>query len=261
MACDLPTPREDTAPCAGHGAHGRLVRRALGALLLSIDLGPAGLAGGCSRPCHNRLAPTLGPRETPGAPGLLATACRPWRHPCLCVACVGRGKAFPWCAAGDEEAGSTHGPHPWPGVAPRAGGMARSALDAGGVAVGQGLSGPPAWGDEAVPAEARGGPDAVIGGPCAGALAGRDAGGHLVGCTPVGGTAAAFQGSATRQVRGGEGGPAAEDVPQDRRLFVGTPGQDLWTGVCEGTRQAGDHTDWGAAPALAGRRGGACRGG
>ena len=31
----LPTPRQDTAPFEGQGAHGRLMRLALGALLLS----------------------------------------------------------------------------------------------------------------------------------------------------------------------------------------------------------------------------------
>src|SRR5437773_1588015 len=143
----LPTPREEADPLAGQGAHGRLVCLAWLALLLRRDLGPAGMPGGCRRPRDQRLAQALWPREAPVPPGLLATARRDWRNAGGCLTCRGRGNAFPWCAAGDEEAGSTHGPSPWHGVTPRTGGRVLRALGAGVVAVGHGRQGNPEWGD------------------------------------------------------------------------------------------------------------------
>src|SRR5262245_55371294 len=121
----LPTPREDADPWKGHGAPGRLVRLALAALLLGVDLGPEGMSGGCRRPLHTRLAQQLGTLETPVDPGLRAAAFRHWRHTRL----------FLECAEGDEEAGSKNGPSPWEGVKQREVGMVLSALGEGGVEV------------------------------------------------------------------------------------------------------------------------------
>jgi hypothetical protein len=64
-------------------------------------------------------------------------------------------------------------------------------------------------------------------------------------------TAEPFQGSATRTLRGFASGPAAEDVPQERRICFGQPLQDLWKVVCEGPGQAVGQTDFIAAQALA----------
>src|SRR5215475_10446441 len=91
----LPTPREDAAPCEGHGAHGRLMRLALGALLLVVDLGPEGMPGGCRRPLDKRLAQELGTLEAPVDPGLLAAAFCHWRNTRLFLERVGGGQAFP----------------------------------------------------------------------------------------------------------------------------------------------------------------------
>jgi hypothetical protein len=55
----LPTPQEDADPFEGQGAHGRLVRLGLGALLLVVALGPEGMSGGFSRQLHKRLAQKL----------------------------------------------------------------------------------------------------------------------------------------------------------------------------------------------------------
>src|SRR5262245_59151678 len=108
----LPPPREEAHPLEGQGPHGSLRCRALSTLVRVIDLCPAGMSGGCSRPLHQRVAQTLGTLATPGDPGLLAAAFRHGRTSRLFWECVGGGKACPLCAAGDEEAGSTHGPSP-----------------------------------------------------------------------------------------------------------------------------------------------------
>jgi hypothetical protein len=52
----LPTPKEDTEPFEGSGAHGRLVCLAFVALLLIIDLCPEGMPRGFRRPLHACLA-------------------------------------------------------------------------------------------------------------------------------------------------------------------------------------------------------------
>ena len=108
----LPTSIEDADPFEGQGAYGRLVRLALGALLLVVDLGPEGMAGGFSLPLHKHLAQKLGTLETPVDPGLLAAAFRHWRNTRIFLECVGGGKAFPLFAEGNEEAGAKTAPAP-----------------------------------------------------------------------------------------------------------------------------------------------------
>src|SRR5262249_51994389 len=160
----LPTPLKEAAPLEGSGAHGRLGRLAFVALLLRIAWGPAGLPWGCRRPRHARVAPARRPREAPGPPDLLATACRDRRHPRVFLACLGGGDACPLGAAGDEEAGSHHGAGPWHGVTPRAGGMVLGALRPPEIAVGQGRQRAAELGTERVPQENRGREDTGIGG-------------------------------------------------------------------------------------------------
>ena len=171
-------------------------------------------------------------------PGLLAAACRHRRHARLLLAVGGGGKAFSLCAAGDEEAGRHDGPSPWQGVKQREVGTILSAWGDGCVAVGQGLQGAPELGDEGLHKEDSGGDDAVIGGQRSGALDGFEAGGAQVGRAHVVGPEDACQRGAACAWCGFAGGPVAEDVAKDRRIFLGKPWQDLWTGVCEGTRQA-----------------------
>jgi hypothetical protein len=77
---------------------------------------------------------------------------------------VGGGKAFPLCAEGDEEAGSTNGPSTWEGIHQREVGMVLRALRDGFVEVCDGLQGDPELGDEGWHEEDIGGDDAFIGG-------------------------------------------------------------------------------------------------
>ena len=64
-----------------------------------------------------------------------------------------------------------------------------------------------------------------------------------VGSAHVGAPEEAFQGGAAGELRGFEGGPAAEDVAKERRIFLGKPLQDLWKVVFERTGQAVCATD------------------
>jgi hypothetical protein len=177
----LPTPQDATAPLAGSGTHGRLVCLAFVAWLLIIDLGPAGMPGGCRRPRHARVAAARGTLEAPVPPGLLATACRDGCHARVFVACLGGGDAGPLCAAGDEEAGRQDGPGPWHGVKQRAVGMRLGTVRHGVVAVGNGRQRDPAWGHEGVDQEPMGGEAAVIGGQRPRTLDGLEAGGADIG--------------------------------------------------------------------------------
>src|SRR5215510_15799714 len=109
----LPTAREDADPCEREGSYGRLVRLALGALLLVVDLGPEGMSGGFSRPLHKRLAQKLGTLETPVDPGLLAAAFRHWRNPRIFLEFLGRSVAFSLFTKSHEEARGKDRPSAW----------------------------------------------------------------------------------------------------------------------------------------------------
>jgi hypothetical protein len=228
------------------------VRLALGTWRLIRDLRPEGMPCRFRRPRHERVAQARRTLEAPGHPGLLATACRERREARVLWELCGRGEAWPWCAAGDEEAGSQDGPGPGQGVKPRAVGMVLGTWRTGVVEVGNGLPRDAEWGDAGLHEEDMGGADAVLGGPRDGAFDGLEAGVDDVGRAHVGGPEARFQGGAAREWHGFEGRPAAEAVAQDRRLLLGKPVQDLWTVVFEGTGQAVRAPDVGAdqAPAV-----------
>jgi hypothetical protein len=171
-------------------------------------------------------------------PRLLATAFRDRRDARVLLEFFGRGEAFPWFTEGDEEAWSQHGPGPWQGVKHREVGMVLGALRHGVVEVGNGLQRDAELGDEGLHQEAMGGADAVIGRQRDGAVDGQEAGVDDVGSAHVVGPEERFQGGAARALRGVEGRPAAEEVAKDRRIFLGTPVQDLGKVGFEGTGQA-----------------------
>ena len=85
----LPTSKEDTDPCECEGPHGRLGRLAFVALLLILDLCPAGVPRGFRRPLHERLAQERRALEAPVPPGLLATACCDRRNARVFLECIG----------------------------------------------------------------------------------------------------------------------------------------------------------------------------
>jgi hypothetical protein len=109
----LPTPIEDTDPLECQGAHGRLVRFALVALLLVVDLRPEGMPCGFSSPLHKRLSQELRALEAPVDPGLLAAAFRNRCNTRIFLEFLGRSVAFPLFTKGDEEARGKDRPSAW----------------------------------------------------------------------------------------------------------------------------------------------------
>jgi len=113
----LPTAREDTDPCEGQGAPSRLVRFALVALLLGIDVGPEGMPERCRGPCHARVSEEGRTLQAPVHPGLRATAFRDRCDARIFLACLGRGEACSLGTEGHEEALAVC--HAWCQGAPR----------------------------------------------------------------------------------------------------------------------------------------------
>src|SRR2546426_3403614 len=112
----LPTAIEKAEPFEGQGAHGRLVCLALVALLLVIDVCPAGMPDRFRSPCHACLSEERRTRQAPVEPGLLAPAVRDRREARVFLECRGRGGAFPLCAQGHEAARGKDRTGAWPGV-------------------------------------------------------------------------------------------------------------------------------------------------
>ena len=233
-----PTAIEETAPWARQGAYSRLVRFALGAVRLGRDLCPEGRPERFRGPGHARVSEARRTLSRPVPPGLLAPAFRDRCDAGILWAFRGGGEAFPWCAAGDEEARSQDGPGPWQGVKQGAVGRSVGTRGTGSGEVGQGWHGHAEWGDQGLYQEGLGADHAGIRGPCHRVLEGFPASRDEVGRAPVGGTAKARQGGATCEVGGWQSRPAAEDVATDRRSGGLQPLQDVGAGGCERTRQA-----------------------
>jgi hypothetical protein len=85
----LPTALEDAKPFARSGPHRSVVCLALVALLLVVDVCPAGMPERLRRPCDERLAEDLGTLEAPVPPGCLAPPCRDWGNTGVFLACIG----------------------------------------------------------------------------------------------------------------------------------------------------------------------------
>ena len=239
----LPTPIKDADPFEGQGAHGSLVRLALVALLLVVDLGPEGMPDRFRGPFHERLSQERRTLQAPVDPGFLATAFRDRCDARVFLEFCGRGVAFPLFAKGHEEARGKDRTGAWQGVKQGEVGMVLGALRDGAIKVGNGLHGDTELGDEGLHQEHIGGDDAVICGQRSCALDGFDAGGDHVGRAHVMGPEEALKGGATCELGGFEGRPAAQEVTKDRRIFLLKPLQDVWEVVFEGTGQAVGETD------------------
>src|SRR5262249_7476646 len=135
----LPTPIEDANPFECQGAHSCLVRLALVALLLVVDLSPKGMPGGFSRPLDKRLAQERRTLEAPVDPSFLAAAFRHGRNTRILLEFLGRSVAFPLFAKGHEEARGKDGTSAWQGVKQREVRMVLSTLCDGCIEVGNGV--------------------------------------------------------------------------------------------------------------------------
>ena len=219
----LPTAREDTDPFEGQGSHSRLVRFALVALLLVIDLCPEGMPDRVRGPFHERLAAERRTPQTPVHPGLLATAFRDWCDARIFLEFLSGGEAFPLFAAGHEEAGGKDGPGPGQGVKQGEVGMGVGTLGNGRIEVSNSLQGHAELGDQGVHQEGRGGDHACSRGECPSVLDGLNAGRDDVGRAHEVSTETALQGGATCALGSFQGRPAAEKVAKARGIFVLKP--------------------------------------
>ena len=185
-------------------------------------------------------------------PRLLATAFRDRRNARIFLEVRGRGEAFPLFTEGHEEAGSKNGTSSWQGIKQGEVRMALGERRDGFIEVCNGLQGDAELGDEGVHQEDIGGDDAFIGRQREGALDRLDARVNDIGSADVMGTEEGLQGGATRELCGFEGGPAAQEVAKECRIFLSKPLQDMREVVFEGTGQAIRQTDFVAdeAPAV-----------
>src|SRR5262245_21764964 len=234
----LPPPIEDAHPFECQGAYGCLVRLALLALLLGVDLSPEGMPCGFSSPLHKRLAQERRTLEAPVNPSFLAAAFRHGRNTRIFLEFLGRSVALSLFAKGYEEAWRKDGTGTWQGGTPREVGMVLGALRDGLIEVGNGLQGDTDGSHEGLHQEGVGDNDAFIRGQCHSVLDGLDAGSDDVGRAHMVGPEEALKGGAPRKLCRLERRPVTEEVAKDRRIFVLKPLQDVGKVVCEGPGQA-----------------------
>ena len=229
-----------------------MVGLALVTLLLVIDLCPEGMPERFCGPFHERLSEERRTLPAPVDPGFLATAFCDRCDARIFLEFLGGGEAFPLFAEGYEEARGKDGPGPWQGVKQGEVGMGLGALGNGSVEVGNGLQGDAELDDKGLHQEGMRGDHAFIRGQRHRVLDGLNAGRDDVGRAHVVGTEKALQGGATGESDGFQGGPAAEEVAKDRRIFFLKPLQGVGEVVFERTRQAIRQPDFVAdeAPAM-----------
>ena len=167
----VPTPREQTHPCARQGPHGGLRGFPRVALRLGRDPGPAGMPERCRRPRPTRVAAAGRAREAPVDPRCFAAALRHGCDPGRLWACCGGSRACAWLAPGHQEAGSAARSGPWQGLAAGQVGRVLGARGAGGVQVLEGVPGDTERADEGLDEQGLGGDAARRGGPGPGGLA------------------------------------------------------------------------------------------
>jgi len=108
----------------------------------------------------------------------------------------------------------------------------------GGIEVGNSLQGHAELGHKGLHQQGIGGDDAVICRQGDGTLERLDTGINNLGSADVMGPEEGLQGSAPRELRGFESGPAAEEVTKEHRIFVRKPLEDVREVVFERTGQA-----------------------
>jgi hypothetical protein len=210
----LPTPGEDTDPCEGQGTHSRLMRLALGALLLVIALRPEGMPRGFRRPLPECLAQERWALEAPVPPRFLATAFRDGGDPRLFLEFCSRGVAFPLFAKRHQESGGQDRPGAWQGVKPGEVRMCPGTWRNGVVAVFDGWQRHAALADKGLDQKRRGSNDALIRGQGGGALEGLEAGVNEIGSADVVGVEEGDEGGTARELRALRVGQRLRTSPQ-----------------------------------------------
>jgi hypothetical protein len=240
----LPTPIEDANPFEGQGPHSGLMCLALLTLLLVIDLCPEGMPDRFRRPLHERLSQELRTLEAPMHPGFLAAAFRDRRDARIFLEFLGRSVAFSLFAKGHEEAGSKDGPGAWQGIKQGEVRMVLGVLCDGFIEVSDHPQGDTELGDEGLYQEGIGSDEAVIGGQGCGTLNGLEAFGDKVGRAHVVFTEEGLKSGAACKLHRFEGGPAAQEVAKERRIFLLKPLQDMREVVFECTGKTIGETDF-----------------
>jgi hypothetical protein len=237
----LPTPREDAEPCDCESPYGRLMRFALSAVRLVVELGPEGLPDRCCCPLHTRVAEELGTLEAPVAPGLLPTACGARGNPRLFLQCGSARRACALFAHGPEKAGGEDRPRAGEGLAEGEVGRTLGTRRDGGVAVGNGLHGDAARGHQGLDPQGMGGEDALSRGQRCGSLDGMAALCDHVVCTDMVVAQEGLTRGAARELGRVAGGPAAQKITEKGRSFLLTPLQHLRDIVFPRTGEAVGH--------------------
>ena len=262
----LPTPREDTEPCARAGPHGGLRGFPLVALLLVIDLRPASMPDGLSRPLHERLADARWTLEAPRDPGLPAAAFRHWRDAGVLLACSGGRRAGPLGAEGDEQPGGTDRARTWKGLEQGEIGMALGTLGDGVVEGLESVQGDTELADEGLDEQGLGDDDARIAGQRRGRCDGLETLGDDVSSAHVVVAAEGRKERAPCEVRRFAGRPATQNGTKDHGVFLLKPLEHLRKRVFQGPREAmgdphcvADHTAAGCDALCQGAQRGALR--
>ena len=141
--------------------------------------------------------------------------------------CSGGCRAFPLCAAGDEEARSADGASARQGLEQGEVGMVLGALRDGVIEVLDRVQGDTELAREGLHEQRMGGDDALIGGQGGGSCDGVEALGHHVCRAHVVLAQEGLQGRAARELHRFAGGPAAEKVTKQERVFVLKPLESL----------------------------------
>ena len=156
-------------------------------------------------------------------PGLLAAACGAGCAPGLFVPGGGGRIPFAVFPAGAEETTGADGPGPGEGLAARALRRARGPRRAGGVDSGARRPGDPKWGNQGVPQAGMGRDAPRIRGPGAGRAEGLETAREALWRAPRRVPENAGVGGAPGAWHGVQGGPATQDVANERGLFVRQP--------------------------------------
>ena len=234
----LPAPREDADPLECPCPYGGLMGFALVAWLLVGHLCPERRPERLRSPFDERVPEELWTLETPVHPGLRATPFGHRRTPGIFLEVGGAGIALALFAASDEQPRGEDGTRSWEGLEQGEIGMALRALRDGGVKIGEGLQGAPELGHEGLNQERMGRHDACIGGEGGSRLASLETRCDDLGIAHVMRTEEGCEGGTAGELDRFEGGPATQEVAEDRRIFLLQPVQHVREIVLEGTRQA-----------------------
>jgi hypothetical protein len=222
----------------GERPHGGLMRFPLVALLLVIDLCPEGMSDRFGGPLHERLSQELGTLETPVHPGFLPAAFRHWRDAGIFLQCSGGRIPFALLPEGDQEAGRKDGSRAGQGLKQGEIGMTLGVLCNGLIKSLDRVQGHAQLTDEGLDEQGMGGDDALVSGQGSRSFNGVNALGEPISHPHMVVVKEGLQGGPPGQLDRFEGGPTAQKVTENGRIFVLKPLQHVGEIVLERTGEA-----------------------